>query len=94
MAPPPICWQRVSNNDQHQRETKNMATIESFAGTITDIGPMYPFVGTEMLMVIVIAAFWIVWHVMQLRGESQEFKDDIERLRSKDMLRKVLDREG
>ena len=71
-----------------------MATIESFAGKMTEIGPMYPFVGTEMLMVIVIGAFWIVWHIIQMRAESQEFKDDIERLRGKDALRKVLDREG
>ena len=71
-----------------------MATIESFAGTVTDIGPMYPFVGTAMIMVVVVAAFWIIWHILQLRGESQEFKEDTERLRSQEALRKVLEREG
>jgi hypothetical protein len=71
-----------------------MATIESFAGTITDIGPMYPFVGTEMLMVIVVAAFWIAWHIKQLNMESQEFKEDIERLNKKDKFREVLGRDG
>ncbi|MSR13432.1 MAG: hypothetical protein EXR86_02510 [Gammaproteobacteria bacterium] len=71
-----------------------MATIESFAGAMTDIGPMYPFVGTEMLMVIVVGAFWIVWHILQLRAESREFEEDLARLRSKDTLRKALEREG
>ncbi len=71
-----------------------MATIESFAGAMTDIGPMYPFVGTEMLMVIVVGAFWIVWHILQLRAESREFEEDLARLRSKDALRKALEREG
>ncbi len=71
-----------------------MATIQSFAGTITDIGPMYPFVGSEMLMVGVVGVFWVGWHIMQLRGESQEFKEDTERLRSKETLRKALDRDG
>lgn len=71
-----------------------MATIQSWAGTITDIGPMYPFVGTEMLMVIVVGAFWIAWHIIQLRAEHREFQDEIARLQNDQTLRKVLDREG
>ncbi len=71
-----------------------MATIESFAGTITDIGPMYPFVGSEMLMVIVVAAFWIAWHIKQLNMENQEFKEDMERLQNKEKFREVIGRDG
>lgn len=71
-----------------------MATVESFAGKITEIGPLYPFVGTELLMVVVVAAFWIAWHILQMRIEKQEFQQDIQRLRDKESLRKVLEREG
>lgn len=71
-----------------------MATIESFAGTITDIGPMYPFVGSELLLVVVAGAFWIVWHVLQLRAEQREFEEDAARLRSEDGMRKAIEREG
>lgn len=71
-----------------------MATIGSWTGTVADIGPLYPFVGTEMLMVAAIGAFWIAWHVMQLRAESREFAEDAARLREKDALKRTLDREG
>jgi hypothetical protein len=37
---------------------------------------------------------WIAWHIVQMRAESREFREDIERLRSKESLRKALDREG
>jgi hypothetical protein len=71
-----------------------MAAITTWTGNVTEIGPLYPFVGTEMLMVVAITAFWIVWHIMQLRAESREFKEDAERLRKEDALKRVLDREG
>lgn len=71
-----------------------MATIESFAGTITDIGPMYPFVGSELLLVVVAGAFWIAWHVLQLRAEQREFEEDAARLRDADGMRKAIEREG
>lgn len=71
-----------------------MATIESFAGNMTDIGPMYPFVGSELLLVVVAGAFWIVWHVLQLRAEQREFEEDAARLRKEDGMRKAIEREG
>ena len=30
-----------------------MATVESWGGTITDIGPIYPMVGAEGLLVVI-----------------------------------------
>ena len=46
-----------------------MATVESWGGTITDIGPIYPMVGTEGLLVIIGVVAWIVWHVIQAKRE-------------------------
>lgn len=71
-----------------------MATVSSWGGTITEIGPMYPFVGSEMLMVVLVAAFWIVWHILQLKVEDAEFREEAERLRNSDALKHVLDNEG
>ena len=39
-------------------------------GNIFDIGPIYPFVGWEVLMVIVLVVFWIGWHFIQIRMEN------------------------
>ena len=54
-----------------------MATgqIESWGGAITDIGPLYPFVGTEMALWIIGLALWIVWHVWQGRFEGRTFAE-------------------
>ena len=54
-----------------------MATgqIESWGGAMTDIGPLYPFVGTEMGLWIIGSALWIVWHVWQGRFESGTYAE-------------------
>jgi hypothetical protein len=54
--------------------------VESWAGQIIDIGPIYPFVGTELLLFIVGLVFWVGWHVWQLRIESKQFDEDIARI--------------
>jgi hypothetical protein len=69
-------------------------TITSWAGNITDIGPMYPFVGSEGMLVVVAVVFWLVWHVWQMRIEQRDYDEDIKRLRNKDLAKKVIDREG
>jgi hypothetical protein len=69
-------------------------TISTWSGTVTDIGPLYPFVGSEMLMVAIVAAAWIAWHVAQIRAESREFKEDEARLRQQSQMNRALDREG
>lgn len=51
------------------------ASFENFAGTIADIGPLYPFVGSEMILVIVAVIFWLWWHVQQLRAEQREYDE-------------------
>ena len=71
-----------------------MATVTSWVGTVTDIGPMYPFVGTEMMLVIIVGVIWVAWHILQMRAENEEFKLDAERLKDREALRRVLDREG
>lgn len=70
-----------------------MATVHSWGGTITDIGPLYPFVGSEFLMVVIAAAFWIVWHLFQLKVEADEFKEEAARLRTGNAPERATERE-
>lgn len=49
-----------------------MTGIDSFANP-GDIGPIYPFVGTEVALAIVGIVLWIAWHVLQNRDESREW---------------------
>ena len=61
---------------------------------IDTFGAIYPFVGTEMMLAIVGFAFWIIWHIIQLRKENAEFKADIENIRKQGGPGKVLDDEA
>lgn len=37
-----------------------------------DIGALYPFPGTEVILVVIGVVAWLVWHVLQLRQENVE----------------------
>jgi hypothetical protein len=55
-----------------------MATgIQSFNDP-GSIGPLYPFPGSEVALAIVGIVLWIVWHVLQNRAESREWRDAAE----------------
>ena len=38
-------------------------SFTDWAGSIAEIGPIYPFVGTEWLLVIAGVGFWLAWHI-------------------------------
>ncbi len=65
-------------------------SFESWKGTVTDIGPLYPFVGSEVVLVLIGLAFWIVWHFVQHRMESSNYKDDMEVLKNPDKMDRAL----
>ncbi len=50
--------------------------IETWNMSMLDIGPMYPFPGTEVLWVILGLASWILWHWLQARMERRVFDED------------------
>jgi hypothetical protein len=59
-------------------------------GTITDIGPIYPFVGWETLMVLILVVFWVGWHIMQIRREYRHFEEESRILRQGDNLHRAV----
>ncbi len=38
---------------------------------LAEIGPIYPFVGSEVMWVIIGLILWIVWHVLQISAEKE-----------------------
>ena len=62
-------------------------------GDLTAVGPIYPFVGSEMLMVILLVALWIGWHIVQLRRESRQMDNEARTLRQGDALDRTLQAE-
>ena len=67
-----------------------MATVESWGGTITDIGPIYPMVGAEGLLVTIGVVLWIVWHVIQAKRENREYEDQIRKYGSPESLKRLI----
>ncbi len=49
--------------------------FENWAGEIADIGPLYPFVGTEMWLVVAALIFWVGWHFTQSYNEVKSQED-------------------
>lgn len=67
------------------------ANFESWGGQMLDIGPIYPFVGSEVFLFILGLIFWIGWHVLQFRVENREFEEDKTRLSATGGLSKRLE---
>lgn len=64
--------------------------IESWTSDPTLIGPMYPFVGSEVFMVILCSIIWIAWTIWQYRFEGQLYQDQAASLKKGDNLEKVV----
>jgi hypothetical protein len=59
-------------------------------GNIADIGPIYPFVGAEWLMVLILLVFWVAWHIVQVRAETRQHEEEARNLRLGDNLHRVV----
>ncbi len=53
--------------------------IDTWAVDLADVTVIYPWVGTETIMVLVAVILWLLWHVWQVRHENAEYKDQIEK---------------
>jgi len=71
----------------------NTGSFTDWSGNMFDLGPLYPFVGSEGLMVIVAVIFWIGWHILQVRAENRVHDEAARKLRQGDNLQKALQAE-
>jgi len=71
----------------------NTGSFSDWSGAMFDLGPLYPFVGWETEMVIVLTIFWIGWHVVQIRGEHRQREEEARRLREGDNLQRAMQAE-
>lgn len=66
--------------------------MTDWAVDLKDIAAVYPFQGTEMILVIAGVAFWIYWHVAQFRQEAEEVSSEMNADESGDKARAAIDR--
>lgn len=64
--------------------------IANWDGNLMELGPLYPFVGWEGLMVVLAVIFWIGWHVLQIRAENKRYEEQARNLRQSGALQKAL----
>lgn len=71
-----------------------MSTIgyESWAVDLADVGPIYPFQGSEVLMVIIGVAFWIGWHRIQFVREGQHLEEARKQAIDQEKIQKSVER--
>ncbi|MFK7938679.1 MAG: hypothetical protein AB8B82_04820 [Roseovarius sp.] len=70
-------------------------SIETWAGAdLSQIGPIYPMVGTEMMLVAAGLVFWLLFHILQARIEKKEFEKDEALARSPERLKRVFEDEA
>ena len=69
-----------------------MATtmVESWAVDLATIGPLYPWVGSEVALWLIGLALWLAWHVWQARFESRTYQAELERLNTPDKLERAI----
>lgn len=63
--------------------------IDTWAVDLGDVTFIYPWVGTEGIMVLILVVFWIGWHVWQCKFESNTYREDIEKHATSENLRKA-----
>ncbi|KRS12218.1 hypothetical protein XM53_12440 [Roseovarius atlanticus] len=69
--------------------------VETWAGAdLSQIGPIYPMVGTEIVLVIVGVLFWLAFHVLQARIERRELDADEAAARSQERISRVFEDEA
>lgn len=62
-----------------------------WAVDLANVGAVYPWQGLEAIMVLVAFALWIVWHVVQVRQENEDYRDDVARHGTPESIRRALD---
>ncbi len=65
--------------------------VETWATDISVLGPIYPFVGSEVVLWIIGLVCWIGFHVLQMRHETEEMAADTAAASHPESLRKALD---
>lgn len=66
--------------------------MTTWAVDLKDVAAVYPFQGTEFILVILGVVFWIGWHVLQMRAEATEVSHEMEADESGDKAREMIDR--
>lgn len=66
--------------------------LTSWAVDLKDVGAIYPFQGSEYVLVIIGLVFWIGWHIIQMRQETELIELEMRADPRGDKTRTAIDR--
>jgi hypothetical protein len=66
--------------------------LTSWAVDLKDVGAIYPFQGSEYLLVLLGLVFWIGWHIIQTRQETEQIEKELRADPRGDKTRMAIDR--
>ena len=71
-----------------------MSTIgyENWAVDLAEVGALYPFQGSEVLMTIIGVAFWIGWHRIQFVREREHLEAASKQALDHERIEKAVER--
>lgn len=69
--------------------------VETWAGAdLAQLGPIYPMVGSEVVLFLLGLAFWIGFHILQIKIEGKEMAEDDKAARTPERLQRVFSDEA
>ncbi len=73
----------------------SMTEVTTWVGAdMSQIGPIYPMVGSEVILFIIGLVFWIGFHFAQVGIENKEMQADEEAAKNAERLKRVFAKEA
>jgi hypothetical protein len=63
----------------------------TWAVDLANVGEIYPWAGYTVAMVIACTIAWLLWHIVQIREEENDYAEDIKLHGSKENIKKALE---
>ena len=64
--------------------------IDTWAVDLADVTFIYPWVGSEVVMVWIAVILWLLWHVWQVKHENATYRDKLAKYGDEETIRKAL----
>jgi hypothetical protein len=64
--------------------------MQTYAVDLASLGPVYPFVGMEKLLVLIALIVWVGFHIWQIRFENRTYAAELAKLSTPERLQRAL----
>ena len=68
--------------------------IETWAVNMAELGPLYPWPGSEYVLWIIGMVLWVAFHIIQTRRENRDYEEEVKRFGDAESLKAILTQES